>query len=122
MENIKILKLKNVSLAALLIASATLAACSSSDDNIIEEQPVNPTEPKTYTMIVQATKGDDATTRGLSLDGIHLILEDAGQAPVFGGFGGHLYLAGDAVGDVTQELDKFRVRVLVAKVLGDKLV
>ena len=37
MENIKILKLKNVSLAALLIASATLAACSSSDDNIIEE-------------------------------------------------------------------------------------
>ena len=69
MENIKILKLKNVSLAALLIASATLAACSSSDDNIIEEQPVNPTAPKTYTMIVQATKGDDAGTRGLSLDG-----------------------------------------------------
>ena len=69
MENIKILKLKNVSLAALLIASATLAACSSSDDNIIEEQPVNPTAPKTYTMIVQATKGDDAATRGLSLDG-----------------------------------------------------
>ena len=69
MENIKILKLKNVSLAALLIASATLAACSNSDDNIIEEQPVNPTAPKTYTMIVQATKGDDAATRGLSLDG-----------------------------------------------------
>ena len=69
MENIKILKLKNVSLAALLIASATLAACSSSDDNIIEEQPVNPTAPKTYTMTIQATKGDDAGTRGLSLDG-----------------------------------------------------
>ena len=34
-------------LAALLIASATFAACSSSDDNIIEEQPVNPTAPKT---------------------------------------------------------------------------
>ena len=69
MENIKILKLKNVSLAALLIASATLAACSSSDDNIIEEQPVNPTAPKTYTMIVQTTKGGAAGTRGLSLDG-----------------------------------------------------
>lgn len=52
-------------LAALLIASATLAACSS-DDNIIEEQPVQPTE-KVYTMTIQATKatGDDATTRGL---------------------------------------------------------
>ena len=69
MENIKILKLKNVSLAALLIASATLAACSSSDDNIIEEQPVNPTAPKTYTMTIRASKGDDAGTRGLSLDG-----------------------------------------------------
>ena len=68
MENIKILKLKNVSLAALLIASATLAACSSSDDNIIEEQPVNPTAPKTYTMTIQATKGGAAGTRGLSLD------------------------------------------------------
>ena len=53
-------------LAALLIASATLVACSS-DDNIIEEQPVQPTE-KVYTMTIQATKatGDDAaTTRGL---------------------------------------------------------
>ena len=52
-------------LAAMLIASATLAACSS-DDNIIEEQPVQPTE-KVYTMTIQATKatGDDATTRGL---------------------------------------------------------
>lgn len=69
MENIKILKLKNVSLAALLIASATLAACSSSDDNIIEEQPVNPTEPKTYTMTIQASKGDASATRGLSLNG-----------------------------------------------------
>ena len=42
-------------------------ACSSSDDII--KQPVNPTEPKTYTMTVQATKGDAAATRGLSLDG-----------------------------------------------------
>lgn len=57
-------------LAALLIASATFAACSSSDDSIIE-QPVNPTEPQVYTMTIEATKstGDAATTRALSLDG-----------------------------------------------------
>ena len=55
-------------LAALLIASATFVACSS-DDNIANEtqQPVNPTGK--YTMTVQASKGDDATTRALSLDG-----------------------------------------------------
>ena len=40
------------------------AACSS-DDDIVNEQPVNPTAPKTYTMTIQASKGDDATTRGL---------------------------------------------------------
>ena len=53
-------------LAALLIASATFAACSSSDDNIIEEQPANPAE-QVYTLTIQASKptGDDATTRGL---------------------------------------------------------
>ena len=49
-----------------MAAALTLgtAACSSSDDSIVE-QPVNPTEPKTYTMTVQATKptGDDAATR-----------------------------------------------------------
>ena len=68
MKSLKAEMFKSLSLAALLIASATFAACSSSDDSIIE-QPVNPTEPKTYTMIVQATKGDAAGTRGLSLDG-----------------------------------------------------
>ena len=51
-------------LAALLMAGAAFAACSSSDDSIIE-QPVNPTEPKTYTMTIHASKGDAATTRGL---------------------------------------------------------
>lgn len=51
-------------LAALLMVGAAFAACSSSDDSIIE-QPVNPTEPNTYTMTIQASKGDDATTRGL---------------------------------------------------------
>lgn len=58
---------KNIlTMAALLIASATVfTACSSSDDDIVNEQPVNPTEPKTYTMTIQASKGDDNTTRGL---------------------------------------------------------
>ena len=60
-------------MAAVLMASATLAACSS-DDNIIDEQPVQPTG-QVYTMTVNATKGGDAadsratTTRALSLDG-----------------------------------------------------
>ena len=59
---------KNIrTLAALLIASATLAACSSDDNEIQNAQPANPTEPQTYTMTVQATKatGDAAQTRGL---------------------------------------------------------
>ena len=57
-------------LAALLIASATLAACSSDDNEIQNAQPVNPTEPQVYTMTIQATKATGgATTRGLSLDG-----------------------------------------------------
>jgi len=55
-------------LAALLIASATFVACSS-DDSIIETQ--QPAEPlaKTYTMTIQASKGDGATTRALAIDG-----------------------------------------------------
>ena len=46
------------------------AACSS-DDDVITEQKVNPTEPQTYTMTIEATKstGDAAAMRGLSLDG-----------------------------------------------------
>ena len=53
-----------------MAAALTLgtAACSS-DDDVITEQPVNPTEPKTYTITIQASKGDASTTRGLSLDG-----------------------------------------------------
>ena len=43
-------------LVALFLAGAAFTACSSSEESIIE-QPVNPTEPKTYTMTVQATKG-----------------------------------------------------------------
>ena len=53
-------------LAALLIASATFVACSNNDS--IEEQPVNPST-KTYTLTIQASKGDAATTRALALDG-----------------------------------------------------
>ncbi|MBO5592920.1 MAG: hypothetical protein J5913_08150 [Prevotella sp.] len=56
----------------LVMAAAIIfgtAACSSSDDSIAEQQPMNPTAPKTYTMTVQVTKGDAAATRGLSLDG-----------------------------------------------------
>ena len=55
-------------LAVLLIAGAAFTACSSDDDII--EQPANPMEPKTYTMTIQAAKGDDAAvTRGLYRDG-----------------------------------------------------
>ena len=66
---------KNIlSLAALLIASVTLAACSS-DDNTIDQQPAQPAGQQVYTMTIQATKstGDEANarvaTRALSLDG-----------------------------------------------------
>ena len=58
---------KNIlTMAALLIASAAVFTACSSDDNIIEEKPVNPTE-QVYTMTIQASKttGDDVQTRGL---------------------------------------------------------
>lgn len=79
MKNLRIEKLKSLSLAALLMAGAAMAACSSSEDLAEEPQPENPAK-KTYTMTVTATKGDDsalaraisatqgdATTRALSL-------------------------------------------------------
>ena len=69
MKSLKVQKFKNFCLAALLIASATFTACSSSDDNIVEEQPANPAQ-HTYTMTIEATKGGDAaTTRALALNG-----------------------------------------------------
>ncbi len=67
MKNFSIEKLKNVSLTALLIASAMFTACSSSDE-ILNEQPADPTEQQVYTMTIKASKGD-AATRGLSLSG-----------------------------------------------------
>ena len=62
---------KNIlTMAVLLIASATVFTACSSDDEILNNQPVNPTEQKVYTMTIQATKGDnEAMTRALSLDG-----------------------------------------------------
>ena len=51
--------------AALLMAGAAFTACSS-DDNITGEQPAALSQ-QTYTMTVNATKGDDAATRALSL-------------------------------------------------------
>ena len=53
-------------LAVLLMAGAAFTACSDKDE-IITEQPVTPTTK--YTMTVNATKGDDGTTRALSLSG-----------------------------------------------------
>ena len=69
-------RLKHFSLAALLMAGAAFTACSSEDNNVIE-QSVNTTETKTYTMTIRATKGeakggDDATTRALSFSGAKL--------------------------------------------------
>lgn len=51
--------------SALLLTGIVLAGCSSSDAPI--EQPINPTGK--YTMTVNASKGSDATTRALVLDG-----------------------------------------------------
>ena len=56
-------------LAALLFAGATFTACSSSSDNdIIEPTPTQPSNGK-YTLTVNASKSSSATTRALSLDG-----------------------------------------------------
>ena len=63
---------KFLSMAALALVGAMIAACSSSSDEIIDKQPENPTAPKVYTMTVTASKADNATTRALSLDGTTL--------------------------------------------------
>ena len=52
-------------LAALLMAGAAMTACSSNDENFLEEVS-QPDQPKVYTMTVEATKGDNGT-RGLFL-------------------------------------------------------
>lgn len=59
-------------LAALLIASAALAACSNEDSGIISEQPAQEQGPQVYTLTIQAGKADNAQTRALALDGAKL--------------------------------------------------
>ena len=54
--------------SALLLTGIVFAGCSSSDAPI--EQPINPTGK--YTMTVNASKGDNATTRALFFDGTAL--------------------------------------------------
>ena len=59
--------------------------------------------------------------RGLAGSGIHLVLEDAGKAPILWGIGVHLDFSRDTIRDMTDEFQQFRVRVFVAFVLRDKL-
>ena len=58
-------------LAALLMAGAAFTACSSDDNSI--EQPANPAGEKTYTLTVNASKGANASTRALALNGAKLV-------------------------------------------------
>ena len=58
-------------LAALLMAGAAFAACSS-DNDITAEQPANPAGEKVYTLTVKASKGG-ASTRSLDFDGDNLV-------------------------------------------------
>ena len=58
---------------------------------------------------------------GLPGCSIHLILKDAGKAPVLRGFGCHLDFAGNTVRDMTHELYELGIGIFVSKVLGDKL-
>ena len=76
-------RLKHFSLSALMIALAALTACSS-EDNIVNDQPANPTEPKMYTMTILASKGDASTTRGLAFDGeaLNVIWNDGEEVEV----------------------------------------
>jgi hypothetical protein len=53
-------------LAALVLAASAFVACSN-DDGSIEQQPVVDAE-QVYTLTINATKGDDATTRALKLE------------------------------------------------------
>ena len=57
-------------LAALLIASAAITACTNEDSGIIDNaQPAQEQGPQVYTLNISASKGGDATTRALDLDG-----------------------------------------------------
>lgn len=59
---------KYIYLAAMLVAAFAATACSS--DDIIADEPANDVdELKTYTMTVEASKGEEFATRALALDG-----------------------------------------------------
>ena len=60
------------SLAALLLAAAGFSACSSDSNTVIDQPEVTPA-PKTYSVSIDAAKGDDGSiSRALSLDGDNL--------------------------------------------------
>lgn len=56
-------------MAALLLAVAATTACTNDDNATAEKAPVTADAPKTYTLTVAASKGGEATTRALSIDG-----------------------------------------------------
>ena len=64
MKTIVIKNMKNFSLVAIMMAAIVFAACSG-EEYIISTQPTT----GTFTLTVNASKGDDSATRALSLDG-----------------------------------------------------
>lgn len=76
-------------LAALLMAGAAFSACSSSEDAI--EQPQQPATGK-YTMIIKASKGNNATTRALKLSGSTLNAYWSGEETI------EVYQNGEKIG------------------------
>lgn len=67
MDKTIIKDMKNLSLVAIMMAAFIFAACSD-EENIISKQPVT----GTFTLTINASKGDDAVTRVLTLDGTAL--------------------------------------------------
>ena len=59
-------------LAALLMTGAALAACSNTDDTIIEQEPVTPAGEQVYKLTIKTSNGNDAT-RALTLDAGNLV-------------------------------------------------
>ena len=77
MENYKIKKLKDLSLAALLMAGAAFSACSSSEDDVkdILQSPRTATRKMTFTSTV-APKEDVANTRSVDGNGMTTWVKD----------------------------------------------
>lgn len=110
MKYLRIEQLKKISLAALLIASATMFTACSSDDSIIGEQPAQ----QVYTMTIQVTK-DDGTTRGLyftnGTSGILKVLWHKNEAV-------QVVQNGDVIGTLYSEISDFGVTTLTGEVTG----